>query len=133
MAEFVMKHLVKKAGRDGDFFIDSKATSTEEIGNPPHPGTLRKMQQVGISVCSHRASQLKKSDYDDFDFILGMDSWNIRNILRITGGDPENKVHMLLDYTDHPRDIADPWYTHNFDETYNDVLEGCEALLDSVV
>ena len=107
MAEFVMKHLVKKAGRDGDFFIDSKATSTEEIGNPPHPGTLRKMQQVGIPVCSHRASQLKKSDYDDFDFILGMDSWNIRNILRITGGDPENKVHMLLDYTDHPRDIAD--------------------------
>ena len=133
MAEFVMKHLVKKAGRDGDFFIDSKATSTEEIGNPPHPGTLRKMQRVGIPVCSHRASQLKKSDYDDFDFILGMDSWNIRNILRITGGDPENKVHMLLDYTDHPRDIADPWYTHNFDETYNDVLEGCEALLDSVV
>ena len=132
MAEFVMKHLVKKAGRDGDFFIDSKATSTEEIGNPPHPGTLRKMQQVGIPVCSHRASQLKKSDYDDFDFILGMDSWNIRNILRITGGDPENKVHMLLDYTDHPRDIADPWYTGNFEITYNDIIEGCNCFLNKI-
>ncbi|WP_318692555.1 low molecular weight protein-tyrosine-phosphatase [Treponema sp.] len=132
MAEFVMKDLVRKSGRENDFFIDSKATSTEEIGNPPHPGTVRKMQQVGIPMNPHRASQMKKSDYEDFDLILGMDSWNIRNILKITGGDSEGKVHMLLDYTNHPRDIADPWYTHNFDETYNDVLEGCEALLNAL-
>ena len=132
MAEFVLKDLVRKAGRENDFFIDSKATSTEEIGNPPHPGTVRKMQQVGIPMNPHRASQMKKSDYEDFDLILGMDSWNIRNILKITGGDSEGKVHMLLVYTNHPRDIADPWYTHNFDETYNDVLEGCEALLNAL-
>ena len=132
MAEFVLKDLVRKAGRENDFFIDSKATSTEEIGNPPHPGTVRKMHQVGIPMKPHRASQMKKSDYEDFDLILGMDSWNIRNILKITGGDSEGKVHMLLDYTNHPRDIADPWYTHNFDETYNDVLEGCEALLNAL-
>nr|WP_318715858.1 low molecular weight protein-tyrosine-phosphatase [uncultured Treponema sp.] len=132
MAEFVMKDLVRKSGRENDFFIDSKATSTEEIGNPPHPVTVRKMHQVGIPMNPHRASQMKKSDYEDFDLILGMDSWNIRNILKITGGDSEGKVHMLLDYTNHPRDIADPWYTHNFDETYNDVLEGCEALLNAL-
>lgn len=132
MAEFVMKDLVRKSGRENDFFIDSKATSTEEIGNPPHPGTVRKMHQVGIPMNPHRASQMKKSDYEDFDLILGMDSWNIRNIFKITGGDSEGKVHMLLDYTNHPRDIADPWYTHNFDETYNDVLEGCEALLNAL-
>ena len=132
MAEFVMKDLVRKSGRENDFFIDSKATSTEEIGNPPHPGTVRKMHQVGIPMNPHRASQMKKSDYEDFDLILGMDSWNIRNIFKTTGGDSEGKVHMLLDYTNHPRDIADPWYTHNFDETYNDVLEGCEALLNAL-
>ncbi|MDO4505330.1 MAG: low molecular weight protein-tyrosine-phosphatase [Spirochaetales bacterium] len=132
MAEFVMKDLVRKAGRENEFFIDSKATSTEEIGNPPHYGTVSKMRQVGIPMNPHRASQMKKSDYDEFDLILGMDGWNIRNILKITGGDSEGKVHMLLDYTSHPRDIADPWYTHNFDETYNDVLEGCEALLESL-
>ncbi|MBQ0039460.1 MAG: low molecular weight phosphotyrosine protein phosphatase [Treponema sp.] len=132
MAEFVMKDLVAKSGRQAEFFIDSKATSTEEIGNPPHPGTVSKMRQVGIPMNPHRASQMKKSDYDDFDLIIGMDSWNIRNILKITGGDSEGKVHMLLDYTSHPRDIADPWYTHNFDETYNDVLEGCEALLETL-
>lgn len=133
MAEFVMKDLVRKSGRQSEFFIDSKATSTEEIGNPPHPGTVRKMQQTGIPMNPHRASQMKKSDYDDFDLIIGMDSWNIRNILKITGGDDEGKVHMLLDYTSHPRDIADPWYTHNFDETYSDVMEGCEALLESLI
>lgn len=127
-----MKDLVAKSGRQAEFFIDSKATSTEEIGNPPHPGTVSKMRQVGIPMNPHRASQMKKSDYDDFDLIIGMDSWNIRNILKITGGDSEGKVHMLLDYTSHPRDIADPWYTHNFDETYNDVLEGCEALLETL-
>ncbi|MCI5828853.1 MAG: low molecular weight protein-tyrosine-phosphatase [Treponema sp.] len=132
MAEFVMKDLVRKAGREKEFFIDSKATSTEEIGNPPHPGTVRKMHQMNIKINEHRASQMTKKDYDNFDLIIGMDSWNLKNILRIIGQDTENKVHLLLDYTAHPRDIADPWYTHNFDETYNDVAEGCEALLASV-
>lgn len=121
MAEFVMKNLVRKAGRENDFFIDSKATSTEEIGNPPHIGTISKMQQVGIPINPHKASQIKKIDYEKFDLIIGMDSWNIRNILRIVGNDTEGKVKMLLDWTNHPRDIADPWYTHNFDETYNEI------------
>ena len=98
MAEFVMKDLVRKAGREKEFFIDSKATSTEEIGNPPHPETVRKMHQMNIKINEHRASQMTKKDYDNFDLIIGMDSWNLKNILRIIGQDTENKVHLLLDY-----------------------------------
>ncbi|MCQ2610985.1 MAG: low molecular weight phosphotyrosine protein phosphatase [Treponema sp.] len=130
MAEFVMKYLVSKEGFDKDFYIESKATSTEEIGNPPHRGTVQKLRQVGIPVLPHSANQIKKSDYEEFDFIIGMDEWNITNILRITGGDPQYKVCKLLDFTQRGGDIADPWYTGNFDETYDDVLEGCTGLLD---
>ncbi len=132
MAEFVMKHLVKEAGMEDDFFIDSKATSTEEIGNPPHHGTVRKLNQVGIPVLRHRASQIRKGDYDSFDMIVGMDDWNITNIMRITGGDPEGKVFRLLDFTERGGEIADPWYTGNFDETFTDVMEGCTALLEKI-
>lgn len=129
MGQFVLQDLVNKSGIAETFSIDSKATSTEEIGNPPHRGTVRKMQEVGIPVLPHRATQIKRSDYNSFDYIIGMDQRNITNIHRIIGMDTEKKVCRLLDFTKHPRDIADPWYTGDFDTTYRDVLEGCEALL----
>lgn len=128
MAQFVFQDMVNKAGYADQFYIDSKATSTEEIGNGPHPGTIRKMREVGIPVLSHRASQMSRQDYKDYDYIIGMDRWNYKNIMRILGEDAEGKVSLLLDFTEHPRDIADPWYTGDFDATYADVLEGCEAL-----
>lgn len=126
MAEFVMKYLT--AGRD-DFYISSAATSAEEIGNEVHYGTVNILKKKGVPNPGHRAVQLTKADYDKYDYLIGMDSWNIRNILRITDGDFKNKVHKLLDFTSRGGDISDPWYTGDFDTTYNDVLEGCTALL----
>lgn len=126
MAEFVMKYLT--AGRD-DFYISSAATSAEEIGNEVHYGTVNILKKKGVPNPGHRAVQLTKADYDKYDYLIGMDSWNIRNILRITNGDFKNKVHKLLDFTSRGGDISDPWYTGDFDTTYNDVLEGCTALL----
>ena len=133
MAEYVMKDLVKKAGYEDDFFIASAATSTEEIGNHIHYGTRNKMREVGIPTDNRVAVQMRCSVYEKYDFIIGMDEWNRKNIMRILGRDPEGKVSLLLDFTDNPRPIADPWYTGNFDETYEDVLEGCEALFHYVV
>lgn len=132
MAEYVMKDLVNRAGLTSSFYIDSAATSREEIGNPVHHGTRRKLKEVGISCGDHRARQMRASEYEEFDYIIGMDSWNIRNINRILGnGDPDAKVSKLLDFTQRKgEDIADPWYTGNFDVTYRDVKEGCEALLN---
>lgn len=132
MAQFVMQHLVRKSGQESNFLIDSKATSTEELGNGPHYGTVRKMQEMNIPMVPHRAEQMRRKDYQNYDYIIGMDQWNYRNIMRIIGKDPEDKVSLLLDWTEHPRDIADPWYTGNFDQTYDDVLEGCEALLQEL-
>ena len=129
MAEYVMKHLVKKAGLEDHFFIDSAATSTEEIGNGVHHGTRRKLSEVGIPCGDHRARQMTKADYDKFDLLIGMDSANLRNMRRICGGDGDGKLRLLLQYAGSDRDIADPWYTGNFDETYDDVLAGCQALL----
>ena len=130
MAEFVMKDLVTKNWLEEQFTIASAATSTEEIGNPVHYGTRNKLAEFGISTAGKRAVQLKKSDYDQYDYLIGMEQRNVTNMLRILGSDPEQKVHCLLDYSDHPRDIADPWYTGNFDETYDDICQGCTALLD---
>jgi len=130
MAEYVMKHLVRQAGREAEFFIDSAATSTEEIGAPVHHGTRRKLAQAGIPCGNHRARQVTWADYRSFDLIIGMDSANIRNLNRILKGDPEGKVRKMLDYTDRPGDVADPWYTGNFDVTYDDILQGCTALLE---
>ena len=129
MAQSVFQHMVDQAGLSDEFYIDSAATSREEIGNPPHHGTQRKLRQVGC--IPHRARQMKKDEYDEFDYIIGMDTWNIRNINRMIGnGDPQGKVSKLLDFTERKgQDIADPWYTGDFDETYRDVKEGCEALL----
>ena len=129
MAEYVMKHLVKQAGYEEDFYIASAATSTEEIGNHIHYGTRNKLREVGIPTDNRVAVQLRRGDYEKYDYIIGMDQWNRKNMLHILGGDTQGKVFLLLDFTDNPRPIADPWYTGNFDETYKDILEGCEALL----
>ncbi len=129
MAEFVLKDMVKKRGIADDFFIESRATSTEEIGNGVHHGTTRKLAQYGISTAGKTAIQLRKSDYEKYDMLICMDSWNVRNTMRIIGSDKAEKVTKLLSFAGEGGDIADPWYTGNFDETYDDVLRGCEGLL----
>lgn len=130
MAESVFTYLVNKRGLSDCFEIDSAATSREEIGNPPHYGTVNKLRQKNIPVIPHRARQMTKSDYEYYDYLIGMDTANIRNMNRIAGGDPEGKIYKLPSFAGLSKDIADPWYTGNFDETYRDVLEGCEAFLD---
>lgn len=132
MAECILKDMVERRGLSGEFFIDSAATSTEEIGNPIYPPARQKLREMGVPLTGHRARQMTRADYRDYDLILGMESANIRSILRITGGDPEGKVRRLLDGTARPRDIADPWYTGNFDVTYDDIVEGCQALLENL-
>lgn len=129
MAEFVMKELISQAGREDDFYIESAATSTEEIGNEVYPPARRKLAEHGIGCKGKTARQMTRRDYDRFDLLIGMDAWNIRNMTRISGGDPEGKIRMLMDFTDRPGDVADPWYTGNFEATWRDVLEECECLL----
>ncbi|MEI3432480.1 MAG: low molecular weight protein-tyrosine-phosphatase [Blautia sp.] len=133
MAEFIMKSIVSERSLSDRFYIASAATSTEEIwngvGNPVYPPAKQELAKHGISCEGKRAVQITKADYGKYDYILGMEERNIRNILRIVGKDPEHKVKLLLDYSDHPRDIADPWYTGNFESTYRDVVEGCEGFL----
>lgn len=130
MAEFVMKDMVCKAGLEDEFYIESAATSTEEIGNEVYPPARRKLAEHGISCKGKTARQMTRNDYNRFDIIIGMDSWNMRNIQRICGGDPEGKIHMLMDFTHRPGDVADPWYTGDFEATWRDVNEGCSALLE---
>ncbi|MBP3832350.1 MAG: low molecular weight phosphotyrosine protein phosphatase [Bacteroidaceae bacterium] len=132
MAEFVMKDLVQKAGLSDHFYIESAATSTEEIGNEVYPPAKRKLAEHGISCKGKTARQMTRSDYQRFDLLIGMDDWNIRNMTRIAGGDPEGKIHKLLDYTVRKGDVADPWYTGDFDATWRDVTEGCRELLKSL-
>ena len=132
MAEFVMKDLVKKAGRDGEFDIASAATSSEEIGNPVYPQARRKLAEHGLACDGKRARQFTARDYSHYNLIIGMDSANIRSLRRASGGDPEGKVRLLLSYTPHPRDVADPWYTGDFDAAWNDIYTGCQALLNSL-
>ena len=132
MAEFVMKHLVGKAGLEGNFYIESAATSTEEIGNSVYPPARRKLAEHGIDCQGKTARQMTRSDYERFDLLVGMDAWNIRNMTRICCGDPQEKIVMLMDYTCRPGDVADPWYTGDFEATWRDVLEGCQGLLDSL-
>ena len=133
MAEFVLKDLVRRRGIENEFYIESSATSFEEVGNGVHYGTINKLNSVGIPIENRKAKRLSKSDYEKFDYILGMEERNIDNIFRIIGKDTENKVCRLLDFSKNPRDIADPWYTGNFDETYEDILEGCESFLEKVI
>ena len=133
MAEFVMKDLAKKAGLASQFHIESAATSREEIGNPVYPPARRKLAEHGISCDGHAARQLTNQDYDKYDLLIGMDSANLRNMHRICGGDPDGKLRLLMDYTDRPGDVADPWYTDDFDATWRDVLAGCQGLLDQII
>ena len=127
-----MKDLVRKAGREHDFYIESAATSTEEIGNEVYPPAKRKLAEHGIGCKGKTARQMTRRDYDRFDLLIGMDAANIRNMNRICGGDPEQKIHKLLDFTDRIGDVADPWYTGNFEATWRDVLEGCQSLLNQL-
>ena len=129
MAEFVMKDLVEKAGLADEFDIASAATSTEEIGNPVYPPARRELAHHGIGCEGKRARQLRREDYARYDYLVGMDRANLRNMQRICGGDPEDKLSLLLDYTVRPGEVADPWYTGDFDATWRDVLEGCQGLL----
>lgn len=133
MAQSVFTHLVRRRHLDSLFEIDSAATSREEIGNPPHYGTVNKLKSVGIPVIPHRARQMNMTDYAYFDYLIGMDAANIRNMHRIAGGDPDGKIFKLPSFAGSGKDIADPWYTGNFDDTYEDVLEGCEALLEHIL
>ena len=133
MAESVMTYLVKQRHMDTQFYINSAATSREESGNTPHHGTVRKRKEVGIPVVPHRATQMTAQDYKEYDYLIGMDTANIRNMNRIAGGDPEGKIYKLLTFAGSGRDVADPWYTGDFDTTYNDVLEGCTAFLNKIM
>ena len=132
MAESVFTHMVKTRHIDHLFEINSAATSREEIGNGPHYGTVNKLREVGIPVIPHRAVQMTKADYDYYDYLIGMDTANIRNMQRIAGGDPDGKIYKMLSFANpaaKAQDVADPWYTGDFDETYRDVTAGCEDLL----
>lgn len=133
MAEFVMKDLVRKAGLEAEFEIASAATSREEIGNDVHPGTKQKLREENIPFSKRQARQITKEDYYHYDLIIGMDRYNIKNMMRIFGEDKEHKIFSLLEFANSSRDIADPWYTGNFDETYRDVCEGCHALLNKLI
>ncbi len=133
MAEFVMRDMIDKAGLSDKFEIASAATSTEEIGNSVYPPVKRLLLDHGISCDGKTARQLTKKDYDNYDLLIGMDGANYRNINRICGGDKQNKIHLLMDFTGSPHDVADPWYTRNFNETWNDVNKGCKALLEKLI
>lgn len=132
MAEFVMKDMVKKAGLEDEFYIESAAISAEELGNPVYPPARKLLAQYGINCSGKVARQMKKYDYDAFDLLIGMDRSNLRGMHRICGEDFENKMHLLLDYTNRPGDVADPWYTRDFEATWRDVQEGCAGLLKAL-
>ena len=140
MAEFIMKDLVEKNGLSSEFYIESAATSTEEIGNPIYPPAKSELARHKIGVPGNelglsqkRARQMTRADYDRFDYIIGMENLNLSYMNRILGGDPEEKVHLMMDFTDHPEDIDDPWYTGDFSGVYKQILEGCECLLKKCI
>ena len=132
MAEFVMKDLVKKAGLEHCFEIASAATSTEEIGNPVYPPARRKLAEHGISCEGHAARQLTNQDYEEYDLLIGMNQANLRSMYHICGGDFSDKMSLLMEHTDHPGDVADPWCTGDFEATWQDVLAGCRGLLNEL-
>ena len=132
MAEFVMKDLVKKAGLESQFHISSAATSREEIGNPVYLPARRKLAEHGISCDGHAARQLTNADYERYNLLIGMDRANLRDMYRICGGDFAGKMSLLMDHTARPGNVADPWYTEDFEATWRDVLEGCQGLLNEL-
>ena len=130
MAEYVMRDLVEQAGLEAQFQIASAATSTEEIGNPVYPPARRKLAEHGIACQGHAARQLRREDYDRYDLLIGMDGANVRNMRRMCGGDEAGQIHLLLEYAGRPgQEVADPWYTGDFEATWQDVLAGCRGLL----
>ncbi len=131
MGEFLLKDLVRQQGLETEFEIASAATSTEEIGNGVHPGTRAILEKLGISCAGKKARQMTREDYYDYDYdyLIGMDSANVRNMARIAGGDRDGKIYKMLDFTERGGDVADPWYTGDFETTYRDIREGCEAFL----
>ena len=129
MAEYIFKDMVKKRGMDKQFYIDSAATSNEEIGNGIHYGTRNKLREMNIPCGNHVARQITVEDYKYFDYIIGMDESNIRDIKKIIGEDKEHKIYKLLDFSCNPRDIADPWFTRNFDITYDNIIEGLNGFM----
>ena len=133
MAEFVLKDLVRKKGLENEFYIESSATSYEEVGNDVHYGTVKKLNLLGIPVEHRSARRITKEDYLKFDYIIGMEERNIQNIIRIVGEDKDGKISRLLDFSKNPRDISDPYYTGNFDKTYEDIVEGCTDLLEYIL
>lgn len=133
MAEFIMRDIVKKQGLQQEFEIASCATSTEEIGNGVYPPAKRVLAQHGISCAGKTARQMTASDYDKYDYIVAMDRYNLRNMARFVGNDPRGKVSLLMSHTNRPGDVADPWYTGDFDTTWDDIFEGCTALLKELV
>ena len=133
MAEFMFKDMLRKAGREDDFLIESAATSREEIGNDTDPRTKKKLDENGIPYTKRRARQITRQDYDKFDLIIAMDGSNVRDMRRIIGDDSEGKVSLLLDHTDEKRDVADPWYTGDFDAAYNDIEKGLKALMEELL
>lgn len=133
MAEFLFRDMLIKKGLSQDFFVASAATSREEIGNSIYPPAKKKLSSLGIDCSEKTARQVTKKDYQDFDYLLVMEAYNTKNLMGILGDDPQKKVYRLLDFSPHPRDIADPWYTGNFDITHTDIMEGLEALLDFIL
>ena len=133
MAEFVMKHIVKENGKENEFLINSCAVSREELGNPIYPPARAELDRHGIKVEKHNAVLMSSDDYNRYDLIIAMDDSNLRNIYRITGGDPENKIKKLLCYTAEGGNVADPWYYGNFDKTFKDIYKGCTALFKSLI
>ncbi len=133
MAEFVLKDIVNKTGKADEFYIESCATSTEEIGNDIHRGTKEVLHRHNIPFSKRAARQITKSDYEKFDYIIGMDEYNIKNLNRMSGEDKDGKIYKLLDFTASPRDVADPWYTGDFDKTYTDIFNGCTAFINKIL
>ena len=133
MAEFVLKKLASEAGYADDFLIESAATSAEELGHPVYPPARRKLSEHGIGCAGKTARRMQSADYGCFDLLIGMDRANMRNMQRICGGDPDKKMHLLMEYAGGARDVADPWYTGDFEQTWQDVLQGCRGLLAHLI
>ena len=133
MAEFVMKDMVRKAGLENRFVIDSKAARRDELGNDTHFGTKAKLRQMGIPFAKRKAALLTTDDYAGYDLLIGMDNENMRDMLRLFNGDPDKKLHLLPEFAGERGEVADPWYTGNFDETYDDVRKGCKGLLQLLI
>lgn len=132
MAEFVMRDMIEKSGLSGEFHIASAGTSNEEYGNPVYPPARRKLLEHGIDPAGKTARQLQRGDYQEYDLLIAMEQSNLRSMERLFGGDSEGKLHRLLDYTGHPGDVADPWYTRDFEAAWRDISEGCRGLLESI-